>query len=546
LTADAVRSVEISNLSLGPVLGSGGQGRVIAVKNHLIDGKWPAALKTYSTGVNLDARGLEKIVAFPDQLHRNNRDWLMGISSWPWAIAMDNGAICGFLMRVVPEIYHFNFMTVTQGSKAKLSTVEFLLNPDDYIKRSGILISEKDRLNLLGTLAESMSRLHSLGIVIGDVSPKNLLFNLNSYASCFIIDCDAVALHGRSALNQVDTPGWEVPPGEEKGTEASDSYKFGLLAIRLFARDQDSQDASAISAFSPELGRLAALSQDDNALSRPAPGSWVSAIQSAASSASSGYAGQVPTASQAFTATQPVGASSQAPQYGGQNLSQPPHGPAAGMRPYPAPSPRSRSRGGKILGLAGAALVALVAIIIGVSAAHNNTASNVSQAGNSAGSSGGSVSSAPSSQAASSAPPTSVGNVNISDSVSADSAAAAVAGIFNTYFTGINNRDYQQALSVFDPNGVINPNDSSQVQQFANGVSTTSDSGMTLVNITPSDGSPVQSAEVQFTSHQQAGYGPQDDPNGTCTNWDVTYTLSQGSSGNYLISNVSDSTDSAC
>jgi serine/threonine protein kinase len=535
-----VRRVEISNLSLGPVLGSGGQGRVIAVENYLIDDKWPAALKTYSTGVNPDARGLDEIVAFPDQLHRNNRDWLMGISSWPWAVAMDNGAVCGFLMRVVPEIYRFNFMTVTQGSKAKLSTVEFLLNPDDYIKRSGISISEKDRLNLLGALAEAMSRLHSLGIVVGDVSPKNLLFNLNSYASCFIIDCDAVALHGQSALNQVDTPGWEVPPGEEKGTEASDSYKFGLLAIRLFARDQDSQDASAISALSPELGRLAALSQGDNALSRPAPGSWVSAIQSAASSASSAYA------SQAFTARQPARASAQAPQYGAQNLSQPPYGPVAGIRPYPAPSPRSRGRGGKILGLAGAALVALVAIIIGVNASNNNAASNFSQTGNSAGSSGGSVSDAPSSQPASSAPPASVGNVNIGDSVSGNSAASAVAGMFNTYFTGINNQDYQQALSVFDPNGVINPNDSSQVQQFANGVSTTSDSGIMLINISPSGGSPVQSSEVQFTSHQQAGYGPKDDPNGTCTSWDVTYTLSQGSSGNYLISNVSGSTDSAC
>ena len=536
MAADAVRRVEISNLSLGPVLGSGGQGRVTAVENYLIDDKWPAALKTYSTGVNPDARGLEEIVAFPDQLHRNNRDWLMGISSWPWAIAMDNGAVRGFLMRVVPEIYRFNFMTVTQGSKAKLSTVEFLLNPDDYISRSGISISEKDRLNLLAALAEAMSRLHSLGVVIGDVSPKNLLFNLNSYASCFIIDCDAVALHGQNALNQVDTPGWEVPPGEEKGTEASDSYKFGLLAIRLFARDQDSQDASAISALSPELGRLATLSQHDHTLSRPAPGSWVGAIQSAASSASSAYA------SQAFTATQPVGAASQAPQYGAQNLSRPPHGPAAGTRPRPVPSPRSRGRGGKILGLAGAALAALVAIIVGVSAANHNTASNVSQTGNSAGGSGGSVSGAP----ASSAPPASVGNVNIGDSVSADSAAPAVAGMFNTYFTGINNQDYQQALSVFDPNGVINPDDSSQVQQFANGVSTTSDSGMTLINMTPADGSTVQSAEVQFTSRQQAGYGPKDDTSETCTNWDVTYTLSQSSSGNYLIYNVSGSTDSAC
>ena len=118
--------------------------------------------------------------------------------------------------------------------------------------------------------------------------------------------------------------------------------------------------------------------------------------------------------------------------------------------------------------------------------------------------------------------------------------------MFNTYFTGINNHNYQQALSVFDPSGVINPNDSSQVQNFANGVSTTNDSNVTLVDIAPSDGSTVQSAEVRFVSHQQAGYGPRDNPNGTCTNWDVTYVLTQDSSGNYLINNVSRSSDSAC
>ena len=177
-------------------------------------------------------------------------------------------------------------MTVTQGSKAMLSTVEFLLNTDDYVSRSGISISEQGRLNLLGTLADAMSRLHALGIVIGDVSPKNLLFNLSSYVSCFFIDCDAIRLHGECALEQIDTPEWEVPPGEEKGTEGSDSYKFGLLAIRLFARDQSSRDGAALSALSAELGALAGRSQDRDPAGRPAPGSWVSAIQSAASAAS--------------------------------------------------------------------------------------------------------------------------------------------------------------------------------------------------------------------------------------------------------------------
>ena len=458
----------------------------------------------------------------------------MGISSWPWAIAMDNGAACGFLMRVVPSVYNFSFTTVTQGIKARLSTVEYLLNSDDYVSRAGISISEKDRLNLLGTLAQTMSRLHALGVVIGDLSPKNLLFNLNSYSSCFIIDCDAIALCDESALDQIDTPEWEVPPGEKKGTEASDSYKFGLLAIRLFARDQSSQDISALSALSPELGRLARLSQDRNPLNRPAPGSWVDAIQSAASSAN---------ASQTFSEQQPQGAGQAYQPHGGYGSAQRSYRSVPGMQP-PRPQPaRKYGSAAKALVLSAAGLIVLVAVLIGVNVSHSSTGnfSASSTPGGSAPDSG-----LPSSQSVPSARPTNVGIVGIGNSISGDSAATTIAGMFNTYFSGINSRNYQQALSVLDPSGVIDPSNSSQVQQFAHGVSTTTDSSVTLVDIEPADGSVVQSAEVKFTSNQQAGYGPQDDPSATCTNWDVTYVLSRDSSGNYLISNVSNSSDSAC
>ena len=533
--ADAVRRVDIGSLDLGPVLGSGGQGQVRAVSNYRIDDKWPAVLKTYNGSVNLDVRGLEKIAAFPDRLHRNDRDWLLGVSAWPWAIAMDGGTVRGFLMRAVPDIYRFNFMTVTQGSKAMLSTVEFLLNTDDYVSRSGISISEQGRLNLLGTLADAMSRLHALGIVIGDVSPKNLLFNLSSYVSCFFIDCDAIRLHGECALEQIDTPEWEVPPGEEKGTEGSDSYKFGLLAIRLFARDQSSRDGAALSALSAELGALAGRSQDRDPAGRPAPGSWVSAIQSAASAASSANA----------TQTSPQQPNSRFTA-GGQHyqpfrIPQPQNQSGAGTQPQAAP-PRRRGKSVRALFLSGLALTVLVAVIIAANlSGHSHTGSFSSSA-----SSGGSGSGAPNSQAAPSAQPTNVGVVGISGDVSGDSATPAVAAIFNTYFTGINGRNYQQAASVFDPSGIIDPDNSTQVQQFTQGVSTTKDSSIMLVDIEPSDGSTAQTAELQFTSNQQAGYGPKEDPSETCTDWDVTYGLAQDSSDNYLIHSVSNSRDSAC
>ncbi len=128
-----VRRVEMSSLMLGPVLGTGGQGRVNAVSGFLIDGHSQAVMKTYTSAVSVDYQVLEQIVAFPDQLHPNDRDWLLGISSWPWAIVMDNGVQRGFLMREVPGVFKFSFATVTRGVQARLSNVEYLLNPDDYV-----------------------------------------------------------------------------------------------------------------------------------------------------------------------------------------------------------------------------------------------------------------------------------------------------------------------------------------------------------------------------------------------------------------------------
>jgi hypothetical protein len=537
-----VPRIDISNLVLGSELGGGGQGKVTEVNGLMINGQWPAALKIYTPGAsNPDTAVLERIVGFPRQLSPGDSSWLHEHTAWPAMIAEDSGTVRGFLMRTVPDAYYFGFHTRTRGTRRHLADVAFLLNTDQYVRSSGLAVSDRDRLSLLTSLAQALTRLHSLDVVVGDLSPKNLLFSLAPSPGCFIIDCDAMRVRGETVLAQIQTPDWEVPGGELSATPASDAYKFGLLAIRLFARDQSSSDPAAIGMISPEMGRLAAAVLHDDPSGRPAPQDWIPALTAALAT--------VPAAA-ATPATPSPSISVPIPMVTSAAF---PHAQAPPRRPTPAPAPaRPAPRRGsvtRLLAFAGLGLLALIAVIIGLNASSNSGTGSFS----SDSSPGAAVSSAPNSQAAQSgsqptpsAQPTSVGGVGIGDSILGDPAATAVAGMFNTYFTGINSRDYQQALSVFDPGGVINPNDSNQVRQFTDGVSTTSDSAITLADITPSDGSPVQSAELHLTSQQQAGYGPKDDPNATCTNWDITYTLSQDSSGNYLINNVSNSTDSAC
>jgi hypothetical protein len=88
-------------------------------------------------------------------------------------------------------------------------------------------------------------------------------------------------VRGESVLEQVETPDWEVPTQEEKATSVSDAYKFGLLAIRLFARDQSSHDQNPLAVLSPELGRLAEKSLRSNPSGRPHLGEWMPALQAA-------------------------------------------------------------------------------------------------------------------------------------------------------------------------------------------------------------------------------------------------------------------------
>jgi hypothetical protein len=275
----AVPRVDFSRLQLGNELGRGGQGRVIAVDGILIDRRWTAALKRYSPDIAplVHVTALEAITVFPGTLGPDDKLWLYETTAWPAVIVKDSGRVCGFLMRRVPPEYYFNFRTQTQGTVPKLATMEFLLNDDQYTSRAGLSVTpvtDLQRVALLQDLAVIVSRLHDLGVVVGDLSPKNLLFQLTPSPGCFLIDCDAMRVQGASVLAQVQTPDWEVPASEPTATPEADAYKFALLAIRLFARDQSSRDPTALAQLSPALGDLAADSLYLEPSRRPSIADW--------------------------------------------------------------------------------------------------------------------------------------------------------------------------------------------------------------------------------------------------------------------------------
>ena len=286
MTAPRVTApVREEELDLGQEpLGKGGQGEVFRVANRRINQQWEVAYKRYKPEIRprLNVSVLRKMADLPAELDEADARWLCENTCWPAAVVEDgSGSACGFLMRLVPRDFF-----VTAAGAERVAGLEFLLNPDEYVHRAQIpLPGTEQRLLLLAEVAEAMDRLHRLGIVVGDFSPKNVLYRLRPSPSSFFIDCDAMRLAGCDALPQVETPGWSSAAGELIATQATDAAKFGKLATRLLAKEQDGFHADVLRRISPRLGELADLSAHADPSRRPRPGGWTGPLREAAGKA---------------------------------------------------------------------------------------------------------------------------------------------------------------------------------------------------------------------------------------------------------------------
>lgn len=139
----------------------------------------------------------------------------------------------------------------------------------------GIAITDGQRYELLLEAAKALAFLHRTGVCVGDISPKNLLFSLQPTPAVYFIDCDAMRVNGVSALPQVETPEWEVPAGEQLATIQSDTYKLGLLALRLLAGDQHTKSPQQLPQSTPRfLRQLITDTLTTTPDRRPLPEAW--------------------------------------------------------------------------------------------------------------------------------------------------------------------------------------------------------------------------------------------------------------------------------
>lgn len=234
-------------------VGQGGQGVVYRAPNVKTKFASSMVFKEYKPQARSDIN-FTALAAMPALVEKSltytQAERLISIAAWPCAIVEDSATPTGFVMPAIPGEF---FIDLTTAKGVAPSTAEFqhLLNHASVLAARGITLGDAQRYALLRETASALAFLHQHGVCVGDISPKNLLFSLTAHEAIYFIDCDAVRINTVSALPQVETPCWNAPSGEELATISTDTYKLGLLALRLLTGEQDTTNPARLPATTP-------------------------------------------------------------------------------------------------------------------------------------------------------------------------------------------------------------------------------------------------------------------------------------------------------
>jgi len=193
-------------------------------------------------------------------------------SAWPEVLVRKNGAFSGFLMKKIPDEF-----SCRHGMKGRarhgLTDWNKLVTRDDWMDKDNIessvpkfdVLSEKDEkvlLQILLDLAKLFECLHNHGIVVGDVSGRNLLWAIKPSPTVFLIDCDGFRREGeRAVTTSKETPDWFDPQLNGGDTTMdSDRFKLAIAIYRAFFSDPfgtPNQPKNSVSTHQTKLLELA-------------------------------------------------------------------------------------------------------------------------------------------------------------------------------------------------------------------------------------------------------------------------------------------------
>ena len=382
-------SIQRSRLGALTKIGQGGQGIVYDAPGFKTKFTNSMVYKEYRPEA-LQTMDFDALTAMPELVEESmsyeDAERLISLAAWPCALVEEDGRPIGQVMPAIPDQFTMP-LTTAKGVSQVNAEIQHLLNHSSMLAARGIKITDVQRYALLRAIAGDLAFLHDNAICVGDISPKNLLFALSPREAAYFIDCDTMGINGISALPQVETPGWEVPQGESLATVYSDSFKLGLLALRLLVGDQDVRDPKRLPGRTPTLlTKLITDAVTQPAERRPLPIAWThilsyaieEAQQRQLDSAATGEVDDDPAPPVPVVRTRPKASSQRA---GSARPSSAVATPQAAL-PTPSPTTDASAAGGtgsygrnRLIG-AGIALAVVVAVVVVIIAVSTSSGGN--------------------------------------------------------------------------------------------------------------------------------------------------------------------------
>lgn len=234
-------------------LASGGEGVVYSMSGD------PALVyKEYKVTVRptLNATALQDLVDLPSSVPPEDWRHIASRSLWPQTLVTDGPVPVGFLMSRIDGRFYRRY-GLGNNPKTVLCEWNYLVYQGSPVPPN--MMSEIPRmdtratLRLIRDLAATVSILHRNGVVIGDLSGRNLVWAPDEVV---LLDCDSFRLDGRPGTTpSKQSPGWIDPTiGSGDTTQVSDVYKLGVAAYRALWHEPNRM---------PDPGELRATARTD-------------------------------------------------------------------------------------------------------------------------------------------------------------------------------------------------------------------------------------------------------------------------------------------
>lgn len=226
-----MNEIQLSDLSLGRHIAQGSQGRIIELDDH--PGTVAKLYRTRELGL-VDGRALAELVRIRGLVESEGLQ-VDHFAAWPHTVVLDGLRTAGFLMQRVHDPFLAGFGPVTA-----LAELGLLVDTGD-VRSPGIY----ERVLLMRALAAVMDALHRQGLVLGDLSPRNIAWSVSPIPRVMLLDCDGIRPAGEDGvLPPADTRGWEDPTNLGlPPTADSDRFKLALTIARVLTGDRNAAPA---------------------------------------------------------------------------------------------------------------------------------------------------------------------------------------------------------------------------------------------------------------------------------------------------------------